>query len=264
MSKKVEIRQLTSTQELTRVQTLETAIWKMPPIPVHQTLTAINNGGIVLGAFDQQKLVGFLYSFAGFDGKKTHLCSHMLGILPSYRKGGLGVKMKLKQAEIAKSIGYNVITWTFDPLESLNAHLNLHKLGAVGVSYMENHYGEMTDSLNEGLPSDRILIKWYLKEEHRKFNKSTFNPKKVLLDIDDDSSPYITMEVSEDLLCRGGQFLVAIPENFQTIKSEKIELAKTWRFKTRKIFNILFNNGYHAFDLIRNQPKQMSYYIFGK
>lgn len=263
MFKTIEIRQLTSIQELNHVQQLEESIWNMPPIPVHQTFTAINNGGIVLGAFDKQKMIGFLYSFPGFDGKNTYLCSHMLGILPEYRKDGLGVKMKLKQAEIAKDLGYKVITWTYDPLESLNAYLNLHKLGAVGASYMENHYGEMTDSLNEGLPSDRILIKWYIDEKQKSFNENIINRQNILLDMNNDGSPS-TKRVSLDLLNSEEKSFVAIPANFQEIKNENKKLAKAWRFETRKIFKVLFNNGYRAVDLIRSDCKHISYYVFNK
>lgn len=114
----VVIRALTTMEELKQMQEIETAVWQMPPLPVHQTFTALNNGGIILGAFDDKKLIGFLYSFAGFDGHVSYICSHMLGILPAYRASGLGVQMKIKQAEIARDMGYQMITWTFDPLES--------------------------------------------------------------------------------------------------------------------------------------------------
>src|SRR5699024_10712291 len=123
----------------------------------------------------------------------AYLCSHMLGILPEYRKGGLGVKMKLKQADIAKALGYQMITWTFDPLESLNAYVNLHKLGAVAAHYKPNHYGSMDDKLNKGLPSDRIQIEWYLNKNNFNLNHS-FDERKVLLQMTTDGEPRVVKE----------------------------------------------------------------------
>src|SRR5699024_12323394 len=110
------------------MQRVEAQVWKMDPIPIHQTFTALQNGGIILGAFDNKKLIGFLNSFPGFIRGNTHLCSHMLGILPEYRTVGLGEKMKLKQAKLAREAGYSLISWTFDQLESGYVSLYLQTL----------------------------------------------------------------------------------------------------------------------------------------
>src|SRR5690606_18217859 len=119
-------------------------------------------GGLLIGAFIGDRAVGFQYSFAGFDGKKPYLCSHMLALLPEYRHSGLGSALKWRQAEMAREIGYDWIQWTFDPLESRNAYLNIRKLGGMVSTYWENCYGEMKDSLNAGLPTDRFRLDWWI------------------------------------------------------------------------------------------------------
>ncbi|RDW19794.1 GNAT family N-acetyltransferase [Oceanobacillus chungangensis] len=259
----IEIRPLTTMDELIEMQKVEESVWHADSIPVHQTFTALNNGGIIIGAFDHGKMVGFLYSFAGFDGKRAYLCSHELGILPAYQKSGLGERMKWMQADLAFEAGYEMLTWTFDPLESVNAYLNLHKLGAEGVFYKANYYGVMEDELNQGLPSDRIHIKWEIN--HPTTTKDfSIQQSQVLLVKGPDGSPQIT-DAFDTL---GGLsetvWFMAFPEDFQTLKSENIELAKSWRLATRTIFEAMFANGYKAVDIIRDQAKKQSFYVLKK
>ncbi|WP_196493723.1 GNAT family N-acetyltransferase [Ornithinibacillus caprae] len=262
MHENIEIRRLTTMEELYHMQEVEEAVWQAPPTPVHQTYTASYNGGLMLGAYDGEKMIGFQYSFAGFDGKNPYLCSHMLGILPEYRRGGLGVKMKLKQAEIARELGYDMMTWTFDPLESLNAYLNLHKLEGVGASYKVNHYGMMDDGLNKGLPTDRIQIEWWLNED-KNDQRPVFDKGAVLLRMDDRDEPAVTEYFSDEFLDTSQPaWFVAIPEKIQDMKRTNPELAIKWRYETRKVFVELFANGYKATDLIRKDVG--SYYCFSR
>src|SRR5690606_29516462 len=109
----IEIRELTTLDELEEMQRVENAIWGDMPTPIHQTYTAYHNGGVMIGAFLDGKMIGFQYSFPGFDGKDAYLVSHTLGVLPEYRKSGLGGKIKIKQAEVAAEKGYNMMVWTF-------------------------------------------------------------------------------------------------------------------------------------------------------
>jgi len=260
MPNEIDIRQLQTISELEEVQLVEKSVWNMIPIPIHQTFTALNNGGIILGAYKENKMIGFLYSFAGCDGKNSYLCSHMLGILPSYRKNGIGLKMKYKQAKLAKEYGYSIITWTFDPLQSINAYLNLQKLGAVGAFYSENYYGEMEDKLNAGLPSDRIHIQWDLnkKNEHRYLS---FDSNRVLLDVKDDT-PFITSVFMNSFPEKKGPWFIAIPNEFRKIKQRNTRLALKWRLKTRKVFQALFSANYQAYGVYRDKLNQLNYYLF--
>ncbi|RDW18095.1 GNAT family N-acetyltransferase [Oceanobacillus arenosus] len=259
----IGIRPLSTMDELIEMQKVEESVWQADSIPVHQTFTALKNGGIILGAFDHTKMIGFLYSFAGFDGKNAYLCSHELGILPAYRKGGLGERMKRMQANLAKEAGYEMLTWTFDPLESVNAYLNLHKLGAEGVLYKPNYYGVMKGELNEGLPSDRIHIRWEINHSNTERNVS-FHQSQVLLEKGPDGSPRITDAFGSVGDQSNTAWFMAFPDDFQTLKSENIALAKTWRLATRTIFKTLFADGYKAVDIIRDQEKGQCFYVLEK
>ncbi|GGJ97073.1 hypothetical protein GCM10007063_19360 [Lentibacillus kapialis] len=256
------VKPLSTMAELHQVQKIESAVWHMDPIPVHQTFTALNNGGILLGAYDGALMVGYLYSFAGFKDGISYLCSHMMGILPAYQTSGLGVRLKLKQAEIASRMGYRMITWTFDPLESQNAYLNLNKLEAVGSWYKANYYGSMQDDLNQGLPSDRIHMTWDIIRSTSK-PAVHFQEEYVLLDGDRYGAPVIkTAFYTADFLIDNAYF-VAIPRNFQKVKQTNFELAKEWRMKTRNVFQQLFERGFQAVDLLRSD-EGYSYYVFTK
>lgn len=260
MTNTIKIRQLTTMAELREMQQVEETVWQTSPNPVHQTYTALKNGGIILGAFDKDKMIGFLYSFAGFDGENPYLCSHMLGILPDYREGGLGEHIKQKQAETARKTGYSMIIWTFDPLESLNAYLNLHKLGAIGTVYKKNHYGPMNDELNQGLSTDRFQIEWHINQQ-KPSREITFDKSKLLLDVKENSEPFIKPDAFNP--ANNGWF-VAIPSNFQTIKKRNFDLAKKWRHQSSQLFELLFTNGFIATDFLHDHSNQISYYYFCK
>lgn len=262
MAVDIEVRQLNNIDELKAMQDLERTVWQMSPMPIHHTYTTLLNGGVILGAYDGEEMIGFLYSFGGFDGQETYLCSHMLGIAPSYRGRGVGLKMKSKQAEIAKAYGYLKITWTFDPLESINAYLNLQKLGARGVSYSENHYGEMDDQLNQGLPTDRIHVVWDLTSGHKGQDLS-FDSRKIVLDVKN-NAPVVKEPLTKIRLTEGNALFVAIPNHFQMIKDQDKELALEWRIETRNVFQHLFSHKFEACGVYRNESNQTNYYLFKK
>lgn len=254
----IEIRELTTLDELEEMQRVENAIWGDMPTPIHQTYTAYHNGGVMIGAFLDGKMIGFQYSFPGFDGKDAYLVSHTLGVLPEYRKSGLGGKIKIKQAEVAAEKGYNMMVWTFDPLESVNAYLNLHKLGGVAATYKENHYGELEDGLNNGLATDRFQVEWYFLKEQKQ-QESVFEASRLLLEKGENDAPKRTsIEFQQD----GEPWFVAIPDNFQEIKHCDINLAIEWRLATREVFQMLLRNHYLGKDVIRGSG--VSYYCFYK
>lgn len=257
----VEIRSLTTVEELQQISEVEKEVWNLPPLPIHQTLTVAKNGGIILGAYLEEKLIGFLYSFPGFDGNSTYLCSHMLGILPQYQRCGIGAKMKFEQAKLAKQLGYRLITWTYDPLESKNAYFNLHKLGAKGAQYKENYYGYLQDKLNKDLPTDRIIIEWNLDEEKVE-REVEINEDNLLITVNENGLPNVTNQFDELDQTDRSYWVVTIPSDFQQMKKTNKDLARTWRFTTRKVFQQLFSLEYEAIDI---EPEETySHYIFTK
>ncbi|HEU5138789.1 MAG TPA: GNAT family N-acetyltransferase [Bacillales bacterium] len=265
------VKQLQSLDELKEMQELERAVWGMEPIPVHQTFTAAKNGGIILGAYVNGEMAGFSYSFPGFQDGQTYLCSHMLGVDPGYQNQGLGLLLKEKQREIALGKGYTLITWTFDPLLSLNAYLNLHKLRGVASQYTENLYGAMDDSLNQGLPTDRFTVSWWIDSEHvdtdqTELNGPPLDKNFILLDFAVGECGYpLAGSLSDRFPVKvqtGDAWYVPIPADFQKMKTSHPEWALDWRLKTRRIFQDLLDQGFNAVDLKRDIDGICGYYLF--
>src|SRR6202012_2433270 len=94
-----------------------------------------------------------------------YLHSHMLAVLPEYRNAGLGRRLKLAQRDDALSRGFDLMEWTFDPLEIKNAYFNLERLGAIARRYNVNQYGITSSPLQGGLPTDRLVAEWWLKSK---------------------------------------------------------------------------------------------------
>ncbi|WP_240675827.1 GNAT family N-acetyltransferase [Ammoniphilus sp. CFH 90114] len=256
------IRTVSSTEELTLVRDLEKMVWASDdPVPVHQTLTVVKNGGMVIGAFLNNQLIGFQYSFPGFDGRKVYLCSHSMGIHPDYRKLGIGEKLKLKQREEARRLGYKLITWTYDPLETVNGYLNLTKLGAFCRTYVENCYGDMPDILNAGLPSDRFLVEWNPEQERseRALMEMGQNDP-VTIQVDTESYVF---PVPKNLILNENfsSFIwVPVPSAFQKIKLQDMKLALDWRLKTREVFTFYLNRGWVVTQLTKGNGPDIYYY----
>lgn len=157
----IEFRELRTAEELAPMPVLESRVWGTPDelVRVNMLVATISEGGMAIGAFDGDRLVGSVYGFATSQPDVLH--SHYLAVDPDYRRTGLGVALKHQQREWCLANGHNAMRWTFDPLQLGNAHLNLRSLGAVGVQYHPNLYGPM-GGINGGLPSDRMVVEWDL------------------------------------------------------------------------------------------------------
>lgn len=262
----LQIKRLVEIEEIRATQLIEEQVWNMPVTPIHQTYTASKNGGMILGAYDNDELVGYQYSFPGFKNGKVYLCSHMLGVLPAYQKGGLGEKLKAAQKECALEMGYSLIVWTYDPLESVNAYLNLHKLKGIAASYLENHYGVMEDPLNKGIPTDRFFVEWWIRSDHIQSGQKNDEVQSYepLIETELDKSQFPVFSTETELIIDEDVVLIPIPENFQQMKQQQPNLALEWRYKTRKWFQELYLNDYVAVDVRRNSKEKVSYYEFRK
>ncbi|WP_134704221.1 GNAT family N-acetyltransferase [Ammoniphilus sp. YIM 78166] len=260
------LKKLETLMEFQHMADLERRVWGMDPLPYHQTLTAAKNGGIVIGAFDQDQLVGFVYSFPGYANREAYLCSHMMGIDPGYRNQGIGYRLKMKQAEEAQKMGYKRIRWTYDPLESRNGYLNIAKLGAICSDYIENCYGEMNDELNKALPSDRFNVEWWIDHPHalQRKDKLSVQADGLLLDwsLRSDGLPQaICKEVDSN---PSTILFVPVPEGFQQLKQRDSDLAIEWRLKTRKVFRQHFAEGWAVAHVLRQPEEPVQYYVLVK
>ena len=165
----IEIRPLTRLEEFERCVEIQIAVWGYSDgdvIPRRVFVVAERIGGQALGAFANGTMVGFAMGLPGYREGMAYLHSHMLAVLPEFRNAGLGRRLKLAQREDALARGFELMEWTFDPLEIKNAHLNLHRLGAICRRYQEDFYGPSSSPLQGGLPTDRLYAEWWLRSSH--------------------------------------------------------------------------------------------------
>jgi predicted GNAT superfamily acetyltransferase len=165
-AREFRIESATSLADFERCVELQLAVWGYSDgdlIPKRVFIVASRIGGQVIGAFDRDVMVGFAMSLPGYRDGKSYLHSHMLAVLPEYRNAGLGRRLKLAQRDDALARGFDLMEWTFDPLEIKNAHLNIVRLGAIARRYMPNFYGPSTSPLQGGLPTDRLVAEWWLR-----------------------------------------------------------------------------------------------------
>ncbi len=162
----VTIRKCEALAEMQACFALQREVWKFSDaelVPVRLFVIAARIGGQVIGAFDRQELVSFALAFPGMRNGHAFLYSHMLAVHEQYRNAGLGRRMKLFQREDALARGFELMEWTFDPLEIKNAYLNVERLGAIARRYNVNQYGITSSPLQGGLPTDRLVAEWWLK-----------------------------------------------------------------------------------------------------
>ncbi len=168
MSDPIELRSCTEVEEFRSCLALQKEVWGFADnelVPVRIFSLAPKIGGQVIGAWDGETLVGFAFSIPGMRNGQTYLHSHMLAVKSEYRNTGLGRRLKLFQREDAIRQGYELMEWTFDPLEIKNAYLNLERLGAISRRYNINQYGITSSPLQGFLPTDRLVAEWWLKSE---------------------------------------------------------------------------------------------------
>ena len=162
----LEIRSLTTLEQFERCVVLQLEVWGYSDgdlIPRRVFLVAQKIGGQVLGAFDGDTIIGFAMALPGYRNGHPYLHSHMLAVLPEYRNAGLGRRLKLAQRDDAIARGFDLMEWTFDPLEIKNAHLNIARLGAIARRYEADFYGPSSSPLQGGLPTDRLYAEWWLR-----------------------------------------------------------------------------------------------------
>ena len=163
----IGVRQLFDLEEFREAVALQEAVWGFAErdlVPVRSFVVANKIGGHSFGAYDDDRMVGFLYGIPAFHGPENtpYIHSQMLGVLPEYRNAGLGRLMKLAQREDALNRKLSLVEWTFDPLEIKNAFFNMERLGAVVRRFSLNFYGATTSHLHGGLPTDRCVAEWWV------------------------------------------------------------------------------------------------------
>jgi predicted GNAT superfamily acetyltransferase len=163
---KIRIEALTELEQFDRCVELQNTVWSYDlsgMMTQKVFLLASQIGGQVLGAFEGDTLVGYAMGLPGMRNGHAYLHSHHLAVLPEWRNAGVGRRLKLAQRDDAIARGFDLMEWTFDPLEIKNSYLNFAKLGAISRRYRHNFYGASSSPLHGGLPTDRIYAEWWLK-----------------------------------------------------------------------------------------------------
>ena len=269
------IKVLESPEDLAAVEVLQRAVWpgsETDVVPAHVMITAVHNGGLVVGAFVEEQLVGFVFGFPGIeftpDGPRPKHCSHMLGIHPGQRDSGIGFALKRAQWQLVRYQGLDHVTWTYDPLLSRNAYLNIAKLGAVCSTYRRSEYGDMRDGLNAGLPSDRFQVDWWIntRRVERRLGKRPRKPLKLENFSKAELHPLYTphgdrwLRPPEHFAALDGKLALAeIPSDFPELKDADFALARDWRFFSRELFETAFAQGYLVTDFVFDQSR--SFYV---
>lgn len=256
----VRFRELTSVEDIRLVQEMERRVWGLDDIdvsPVLLMVALVKSGALLLGAFIDDRLRGFAFSVPGDrHGRRLHW-SHMTGIDDALRSSGLGTQLKLEQARRVAARGYREIQWTYDPLQSLNAYLNLVKLGGTVDEYAEHVYGDPTSELHRGAPTDRFIVSWRLDESGTPIRSLKVG------ETGDTSAPAGTLTARDgwDVYVPSRELpdtpvvTVPIPARFGAMLQQSPDLATDWRLQTRAQFQALFARGYRAVDFRRDQDR---------
>ncbi|MGH2620164.1 MAG: GNAT family N-acetyltransferase [Anaerolineales bacterium] len=280
----IVIRRANSPADLVQIEELQRLVWpgsETDVVPLHLLLTVAQNGGIVLAASEGERVVGFVMGFLGTDEDSPNRvamarlkhCSHMLGVHPEYRDQSIGLELKRAQRRAVIEQGIRLVTWTYDPLMSANAHLNIHRLGAVSRTYKREVYGPMRDELNQGLHSDRLQVDWWVTSNRVVSRLEDSRPPLDLahylsagaqrlnpagLGVDGLARPGDSVEPAT-----GNLALVEIPPDFQQLKRADLGLAAEWRALTRGVFEDAFANGYVVTDFmhLKGEKFPRSYYV---
>ncbi len=272
---KFNIRLIETPEEMRLVEQIQREVWhgsETDVVPLHMLITAVHNGGLVLGAFVEERIIGFVFGFPGLeetpDGPRAKHCSHMLGVHPSHRDGGIGFALKRAQWQMVRHQGLDHITWTYDPLLSRNAHLNIAKLGAVCATYRRSEYGEMRDGLNAGLPSDRFQTDWWIntRRVERRLSKRARPTLKLPHIARSGLQPLYPLRYRTSRLplppehlppLQERLLLAEIPNDFMALKEKDFALARDWRFFTRELFETAFARGYIITDFVLDGKEGM-------
>ncbi len=293
----MEIRPLNGRREYLACEELQKSVWKFTEreiVPTHFLLSILSEGSAMLyGAFvegnqfestyipeQNETLVGWLFGYPVLvpaeesgDRLLVRFYSDMMGVVPPFQSGGIGYRLKLAQRRYALSLGLDWVVWTYDPLLSKNAHLNIAKLGCVTHTYIENAYGELT-GINAGLPTDRFRVDWWLTSERvEKRIAGVEKPPSLAQLLNDgvtvanpiawkDGMPYPAENV-ELPEAPEQPLLIEIPTDFLALKAQDMELARAWRMHTRTLFQEAFRRGYECTDYIytRGNPPRGMYLL---
>jgi len=262
----ITIRDLHRFEDLKQVEAVEREVWALSDLDVMPLTLAIATreaGSLWLGAFDGAKLVGFAFGILGLEGNRPNIHSHMLAVLEPYRCLDVGYKLKLAQRERALAMRVGdvriiQITWTFDPLQSRNAHLNFAKLGVVAESYKVDFYGPETSSVLHRNGTDRLWVKWPIAsrrvqdrlqgKDNRHEMLDTLRTLPALVHFNGDGRPK-RADLADAV--QRQRIAVEIPSDILSMEQKDPALAREWRMATRWAFTESMKAGFFVAEFCR-------------
>ena len=213
-----------------------------------------HSGGVLLGAYIDDDLVGFLYGYLGMGGGSLYLFSQRMGILPEYQGLGIGTALKLAQREQMLRQGIDLVVWTYEPLAGISARLNVEKLGGIVRTYVRSIYGKIENPLQAGLPMDRVLVEWHLMSERVRARIGNHVKKPSVRQwLEEEKYPLVNaarwqndipVPLAPNMTLDDKTILVQIPPDLQDIKKKDLPVAQAWRSITRKVFESYLGRGY--------------------
>lgn len=264
----VEIRPLARLAEFAQCERIQRAVWGTAGASAELLGVTAKYSGAVLGARVNGRMVGFVYAFlARYRGRLVHW-SHLMAVEAGYRDLGLGFRMKLAHRRLALALRLKSICWTYDPLQSRNAFLNVARLGGRVTEYVPDCYGQFPSRIEKGLPSDRFVVDWriasrvaaHLLEKRRRQPAGLGAP--CVNQTRTTASGFIRNRAL-DLGLGGSRLRVEVPPDTDAMRATDLRLARRWRLETRKIFQHYFARGYRVEDFI--PPRALSaghcYYV---
>ena len=258
----IVLRDLSSMEDFRQAEALEKEVWRLADhdvLPLTMIVATKESGSIWIGAFDGSKLAGFVFGFPGLEHGRLMIHSHMLAVQEQYRDLDLGYKLKLAQRERALALRVPVITWTFDPLQSKNAHFNFAKLGVVSDSYRIDFYGPETSSVLHRNSTDRLWVKWPLASRRVQQRLQGKTSRSEALDALSRLTPLVRFNgdgkpVTNDLAAALGRQRIAIeiPSDIGSVEQKDPALARDWRMATRWAFTESLRSGFMVTEFCRN------------
>jgi predicted GNAT superfamily acetyltransferase len=252
------IRALHTIREFREVACLEAEIWGYADfedaVGIPMFVATLKRGGILLGAYDGDRLIGFVYSFAGMKDGRPVQWSHMLGVRPGFRATGIGRALKLEQRRASLAMGVELMEWTYDPLMAVNADLNVRRLGVTVREYAVDVYGESASPLHKGAPTDRFVAQWWMRSPRVEaaLNGTALPPTSPAAPAFPGTARVNAVRRAGNwLVCEGSglalndaELAVTIPDRYHDMLEREPGLAHAWRMATRDIFTTCFANGY--------------------
>jgi chorismate synthase len=267
ISASIVIRELESTEEFEaafQIQAKLPEFCKVGLIPSYYMQLISKRGGIVLGCFCNNQLVGYNFAFPCISPSLgVYLFADSMGFLPSYQRKHLGYHVKHFQYRLARSKGIRYVVWTYDPLKGVNANINIRKLGGEIVRYIPDQYTTVNNnvSLYEStcinFPEDRFEVIWDLQSEKVKERMEKNDDQKwdhlhpilVINPIKIDYKTFCNLPINNPNIC------VEIPLDFQSMLMTEPSLALQWRLSSRKVFQYFLQNGYQINDFFHLDDK---------